>query len=945
MVGQIDSSSHQESSSEKLSSFDSMEAKLQKLDELSHKDYPPDFGDKLKNSNSTLYAKIQSLDGKSNENDLKIAVVELDKELDKIIAETESFNKLTDRLNFLIGDKGGLKFSIEDSKNISISSTDSDVDLKMNLYLDKISTVIYQWKVEGLSGFKGSGDDLEAAMKTSRDIFTSLKEAKRNNAGEAPFKLEDSKIKMTYQHDKVSGSYYPSFIKQDEEMVAYLNEKYSGPFIQSAVEVAPVLIQEEVVTTPSAVEKAPRVSRESFLKKNPDLTKFYELKGNVITIKFDGNKDAERVLKIQDLLKNEGENAEMKLTKKGVDYTWNAEKKGFYSGEYRMQIVDKDEITIGDAIKEKPAETKEEATMRETLAAKFGLDADKLTDMKMDIASSTATYIYERNGQDYKVKFDLKSNSATVFDNTGRLLGDASSAKHETGNLEINWLIDGIHDEAKEHSDLQADIKKMNESEKKTLSDVAERERQSLELAYKDEIKGKLKLSGDIQDFSTAYNPKTKEFTSVAFNYRGNLIQVYGDKVVIIDSDKSEKALASNETVDGVINGRITSPKLATTETVKETVESDLEVVEKYETININPRVEATTECKDLLDKTPYNIQFKAGGIMSINGKDFNFSGLESLKVKMDSGNLVITEKDTDGKEFVYKGKSGKEIAESINGQEENALQDIKEKFKTDGKKLDEGEAKNLLVRRDGLQASVPGINMDAFDKCVGTDYFEQINVIDNFVIDINALKRDFGKELSAKGVENLNAYLTQGKLAEVKQIGGGLQMHGHYTDKNKMPQGTIDRVTRLILDFNTVKFEHTNDDLGMRVTVKNLDGQMILDENYAIIEHEINQDPKIESTSDGIDLMKKFVDSEGKPITFIRGMMHIDNKDFKFGVDTGSMKIKTGGMGKMLIMTETQPDGQVNVYKGYNAHDIAESMMDVYYKLHPDVQDPRKTS
>ena len=120
-------------------------------------------------------------------------------------------------------------------------------------------------------------------------------------------------------------------------------------------------------------------------------------------------------------------------------------------------------------------------------------------------------------------------------------------------------------------------------------------------------------------------------------------------------------------------------------------------------------------------------------------------------------------------------------------------------------KRVEQARAMDLLEQRADLQTLVPGIDMKAFDRCVGTDYIHQLDAMSNLKIGLLAAQRDFGSGLSAAGVTTLNRYLNQNMLDEVQQIAFDFQMLEHRMDVEKVPLALREKVTSLALDFNRV--------------------------------------------------------------------------------------------------------------------------------------------
>ncbi len=349
---------------EAIHGADSMDVKLQKLDELSAKDYPDDFANKLKVSNNKLYNQIDWFTESTAAEELKSKVDALDKELDKI---STGYVIPPDQLDDYIAGK----IDLPGQGNIPAATPDK--------------------------GYVIPPDQLDDYIAGKIDL---------PGQGDAP-------------------------------AVAEISD-----------------------TSAAATERTPTQNRESFLKANKDKfgganNEFFSKEigeaGVVksITMKFAAKSQADKYLQIQDIV-----SAPDKVLQKNGDtknYTWDAAKGSYYNGNDRLLIRSGDKINVLNLYDIKTEEKPEEATMRETLAAKFGLDADKLTDMKMDVKAAITTYVYERNGEKYNLTIDLKTNAIKIRDKNGAFLDNAQAGRgnphreeNKDGNIQINWLIDEI---------------------------------------------------------------------------------------------------------------------------------------------------------------------------------------------------------------------------------------------------------------------------------------------------------------------------------------------------------------------------------------------------------------------------------------------------------------------------------------------------------------------
>lgn len=127
--------------------------------------------------------------------------------------------------------------------------------------------------------------------------------------------------------------------------------------------------EEPAVTAPDLATKIIEKTliaktRKEFLDLNKDLEQFFTLEGNILKINFNGDKNAEKFVQIQDFLKEPEENKSMTIVKNGVYYNWDETKapNSFYSGDYRMQIIDGDEIEIKNFVENKTIEESKVAT-------------------------------------------------------------------------------------------------------------------------------------------------------------------------------------------------------------------------------------------------------------------------------------------------------------------------------------------------------------------------------------------------------------------------------------------------------------------------------------------------------------------------------------------------------------------------------------------------------
>lgn len=385
---------------------------MQKLEELKGKQYPDDFKDSLKSTQPQLYEEVIKLD--ANKDSIMVLSMVLD-DLDSALS------------------KMGTNEAEETGR--TVTNADGTVDVGR---FDVGGNFVEGTRTYPQSGIVQTGKFSEDGHLVDGTITYP------NNGGTRTIKEEPKAVEPV----------------TTTEVPATPDAQVAGQ-----AETAPA--------APEAPEKkvAPKITREKFMEENKDLSSFSKIEGDKLTVDFKGNKDAERLVQIQDLFKD----ATKELTKKSptglaVKYTWNADKNppSFYSGDYRMQIKSGDVITISDKVADKASdkqpEKPEDAKMRESLAAKFGVDASKLTDGKIVTANgeAMATYNYERNGQKFQLEFNLAKNIIRVIDDKGKTLDSATATAskerdkakpktdengkiyYEAGNIQIDWLIDEI---------------------------------------------------------------------------------------------------------------------------------------------------------------------------------------------------------------------------------------------------------------------------------------------------------------------------------------------------------------------------------------------------------------------------------------------------------------------------------------------------------------------
>ncbi|MBI4127115.1 hypothetical protein HY463_00230 [Candidatus Peregrinibacteria bacterium] len=176
-------------------------------------------------------------------------------------------------------------------------------------------------------------------------------------------------------------------------------------------------------------KSAGKTEREKLLESNKisDLDQYYSREGTTLKIDFKGNKKAEALVQIQDILKDPAHNKNLVLTKNKVDYTWDDTKNppSFYSGEYRMRIATGNTITIRDkstAAEVKKAEPKpvEKKDAHETVAE------EKMSSRVMNFIQVAEDF---KNNTKVQIPTELKDSKAWEYSEDMQYMNHGAEVK------------------------------------------------------------------------------------------------------------------------------------------------------------------------------------------------------------------------------------------------------------------------------------------------------------------------------------------------------------------------------------------------------------------------------------------------------------------------------------------------------------------------------------